>query len=141
MAYDPSQFEAVRRGLQRQYGSQSAMNEYARFLAQQRGQRNLGEFRRAVTEQLPTFARAFGQRGLRGQGVQSGVFNRAIKQFGQETARQRGYLEQDLAEEQRGFQMREAQYKSDYEQALADLEQSKPRQIAETALGLIGLNR
>lgn len=139
MAYDPSMFEARRRGLTQQYGAQSAMNEYARMLAQQRGSRSLGEFQRGITQQIPQFGRAYGQRGLQAQGVRSGLFNRALKQFGEESTRQRGYLTQDLAEEQRGFQLRENQYKSDLEQALADLESEKARAIAQSAQGLLNL--
>jgi ClpP class serine protease len=115
------------------------MNEYARFLAQQRGSRSLGEFERGVVKQLPQISSAYGQRGLQARGVRSGIFNRAIKEFGQEAARQRGYMTQDLAEEQRGFQLRETQGRSDLEQALADLEAEKARAIAESAQGLLNL--
>lgn len=139
MAYDPSMFENRRRGLTQQYGAESAMNEYARMLAQQRGSRSLGEFQRQVTKQIPQFARSFGRKGLQGQGIRSGLFNRAISEFGQEAARQQGYTVQDLAEEQRQFQLREAQAKSNLEQALLDLESEKARQIAESAQGLLSL--
>lgn len=139
MAYDPSMFENRRRGLTQQYGAESAMNEYARMLAQQRGSRSLGEFQRGVTKQIPQFGRAFGRKGLQGQGVKSGLFNRAIKEFGQEAARQQGYTTQDLADEQRQFQFKEAQAKSGLEQSLLDLEAEKARQIAESAQGLLSL--
>ena len=115
------------------------MNEYARMLAQQRGSRSLGEFQRGVTKQIPQFARSFGRKGLQAQGVKSGLFNRAIKEFGQEAARQQGYTTQDLADEQRQFQLREAQAKSNLEQSLLDLESEKARQIAESAQGLLAL--
>lgn len=139
MAYDPSMFENRRRGLTQQYGAESAMNEYARMLAQQRGSRSLGEFQRQVTKQIPQFGRSFGRKGLQGQGVKSGLFNRAIKEFGQEAARQQGYTTQDLADEQRQFQLREAQARSGLEQSLLDLESEKARQIAESAQGLLAL--
>jgi len=139
MAYDPSMFESRRRGLTQQYGAESAMNEYARFLAQQRGSRSLGEFQRQVTKQIPTFARSFGRKGLVGQGIKSGIFNRALKEFGEEATRQRGYTQQDLADEQRQFQLREAQAKSNLEQSLLDLESEKARQIAQSAQGLLAL--
>lgn len=139
MAYDPSMFESRRRGLTQQYGAESAMNEYARMLAQQRGSRSLGEFQRGVTKQIPTFARSFGRKGLYGQGIKSGLFNRAISEFGQEAARQQGYTAQDLADEQRQFQLKEASAKSGLEQSLLDLEAEKARQIAESAQGLLSL--
>jgi hypothetical protein len=139
MAYDPSMFESRRRGLTQQYGAESAMNEYARMLAQQRGSRSLGEFQRQVTKQIPQFGRSFGRKGLYGQGIKSGLFNRAIKEFGEEASRQQGYTTQDLADEQRQFQLREAQAKSSLEQSLLDLESEKARQIAESAQGLLSL--
>jgi hypothetical protein len=139
MAYDPSMFENRRRGLTQQYGAESAMNEYARMLAQQRGSRSLGEFQRQVTKQIPQFGRSFGRKGLQAQGVKSGLFNRAIKEFGEEASRQQGYTTQDLAEEQRQFQLRETQARSGLEQSLLDLESEKARQIAESAQGLLAL--
>ena len=67
------------------------------------------------------------------------MFNRAIKEFGQEASRQQGYTTQDLADEQRQFQFKEAQAKSGLEQSLLDLEAEKARQIAESAQGLLSL--
>jgi hypothetical protein len=139
MAYDPSLFEAQRRAATGAYASQSAANEYARFLAQQRGSRNLAAFERQTVGQIPQFSRGFGRRGLYGQGVRSGLFNRALSSFGEEAARQRRYLEQDIAQGQQEFGLREAQYRSGLEQQLADIESQKARQIAETAAGLLNL--
>lgn len=139
MAYDPSVFEAQRRAATGSFAAQSAANEYARFLAQQRGSRSLGALERQTVGQIPQFARSFGRRGLRTQGVRSGLFNRALSSFGEEAARQRRYLEQDIAQEQQGFGLREAQYRSGLEQQLADIEREKARQIAETASGLLNL--
>ena len=140
MAYDPSVYERRRRGIFGQYDAQSAMNEYARFLSQQRGSRQLGAFQRGVTEQIPTFGRTFGKRGLYGQGVKSGVFNRALSRFGEESARQQGYLESDIAAQQREFDLRGAEYAASRESALADLESQKLADIGQTASGLLGLS-
>ena len=140
MAYDPSVYEARRRGILGQYDAQSAMNEYARFLSQQRGSRQLGAFQRGVTEQIPTFGRTFGKRGLYGQGVKSGVFNRALSRFGEEYARKQGYLESDIAAQQREFDLRGAEYAASRESALADLESQKLADIGQTASGLLGLS-
>lgn len=139
MAYDPSVFEARRRGLQQNFAAQSAMNEYARFLSQQRGSRQLGEFQRGVTKAIPTFGRTYGKRGLYGQGVKSGLFNRALGEFGSETARQQAQLEQDIAQQQRQYELQGAGYQAQYEGALADLEGEKARLIGETATGLLNL--
>lgn len=139
MAYDPSAFEARRRGLEQNFAAQSAVNEYARFLAQQRGSRQLGEFQRNVTQTIPKFGRTYGKRGLYGQGVKSGVFGQALSTFGQESARQRSQLEQDIAQQQRQYELQGAGYQAQYESALADLEGEKARLIGETATGLLNL--
>ena len=62
-----------------------------------------------------------------------------LKEFGEEATRQRGYTQQDLADEQRQFQLREASAKGTLEQSLADLESEKARSIAESAQGLLAL--
>jgi hypothetical protein len=139
MAYDPSLFEARRRGLQQQYSAQSALNEYARFLSQQRGSRQVGEFQRGLVEQIPKFGRSYGKRGLYGSGIKSGIFNKALSQFGEEAARRRSEIEQGLAEQQRQYDLQGAAYQTQYEQSLADLEAEKARIIGETAAGLLGL--
>lgn len=139
MAYDPSAFEAQRRAAQGGFAAQSAMNEYARFLAQQRGRRDIQAFERETAAQIPRFGRSFGRRGLYGQGVRSGIFNRALSDFGQAVTRQRGELQQGLEQEERGFQLRQSQFQSALENALADIEAQKARQISETATGLLNL--
>lgn len=139
MAYDPSLFEAERRGLAQQFEAQSAMNEYARFLAQQRGTRQLGEFQEGVRKQVPRFGRVYGRRGLYGQGINSGLFNRAVGEFGAQAATQQQQLQQQLAEQQREFELTGANYLANYQAALADLEARKAREIGATAAGLLNL--
>ena len=139
MAYDPSLFEANRRALTSQYGAQSAMNAYRKFLSQRRGQRTMEEFERGVERQAPKLTSNIAQRGLYGQGIRSGIYNRAMTDFGTEAARQRGFLEQDIAEEQRQFDIQQRQLLSDLESSLADLETQKARQIAADAAALLQL--
>ena len=139
MVYDPSRFEARRRGISSQYAAESAMNEYARFLAQQRGSRQLGEFQRNVTQAVPKYGRTYGKRGLYGQGVNSGIFGQALSTFGEESARQRSQLESDIYQQQRQYELQGAGYLANYERALADLEGEKARLIGDTATGLLNL--
>ncbi len=105
------------------------MNEYARMLAQTRGSRSLGDFERNVTAQIPQFGRTYGKRGLYGQGIKSGIFNRALGEFGANAARSRGRLQEDIAQEQRGFDLRGEQYLSDYDRLMKDIaeEEESPK--------------
>lgn len=139
MAYDPSIYEAERRGLAQQYEAQSAMNEYARFLAQQRGQREYGDWQTQVKEQVPKFGRTYGRRGLFGRGINSGIFNRALSQFGSDVAARQQLLQQQMQQEQQQYELTGANYLAAYQNALADLEARKAREIGETAAGLLSL--
>lgn len=139
MAYDPSLFEANRRALTSQYGATAAMNAYRKFLSQRRGERSLGAFERGVERELPRVTSSYGQRGLYGQGIRSGIYNRGMQDFATEAARQRGYLTEDIAEEQRQFDIQQRQLLSNLESSLADLETQKARQIAADAAALLQL--
>lgn len=139
MAYNPAEFERRRRATGSAFTAQSAMNEYARMLAQTRGSRNLGDFERSVTQAIPQFGRTYGKRGLYGQGVKSGLFSRALGEFGAESSRQQSQLEQDIAQQQRQYELQGAGYQAQYEGALADLEGEKARLIGDTATGLLNL--
>ncbi len=139
MAFDPSLFEANRRGLSRQYGATAAMNAYRKFLSQRRGERSLEEYERGVERQIPKLTSNIAQRGLYGQGVRSGIYNRALTDFGTEAVRQRGYLAEDIAGEQQGFDIQQRQLLAELESQLGDLETQKARQIAADAAALLQL--
>jgi hypothetical protein len=115
------------------------MNEYARMLAQTRGSRSLGDFERNVTQAIPQFGRTYGKRGLYGQGVKSGIFNRALGEFGANAARSRGRLQEDIAQEQRGFDLRGEQYLSDYDRLMKDIAEEEASAIAQTSASLLNL--
>ena len=139
MAYDPSRYEARQRAYSGAFEAQSAMNEYARMLAQTRGSRQLGDFRRSVTEQVPVFGRTYGKRGLYGQGVKSGIFSKALSDFGARTTRDEARLLEDLAGQQRQYDLTGSQYLRQYESQLADMEGERARDIGNTASGLLAL--
>lgn len=139
MAFDPSLFERRRRSYEQQYGAQTAMGAYQRFLSQTRGQRQQQAYQRGVEEQLPRVTSSYGKRGLYGKGVRSGVYRRGLEQFGMEAARQRGYMSEDLENTLRGYDLQQALALSNYEQNLADLEAEKARQIAADAAALLEL--
>lgn len=139
MAYNPAEFERRRRATGSAFTAQSAMNEYARMLAQTRGSRNLGDFERSVTQAIPQFGRTYGKRGLYGQGVKSGIFGKALGDFGAQSARQRGRLQEDITQEQRGFDLRGEQYLSDYDRLMADIREEEADVIARTAGDILNL--
>ena len=139
MAFDPSLFESRRRSLEQQYGAQTALGAYQRFLSQTRGQRQQQAYQRGVEQELPRLTSRYARRGLYGQGVRSGVYRRGLEQFGEEAARQRGFMSEDMANALRGYDLQQSLALRNYEQSLADLEAEKARQIAADAAALLEL--
>lgn len=142
MAYDPAAYERQRRNLQSNFANQAALNAYQRYLSDTQANRGISEIQDAafgVKREVPRLTSAFGQRGLQGKGVKSGVYNRALTDYGTQRAKELGYAQQDLASAQRGYDLRGTQYASTYEQSLADLEAQKAAQIAADAAALLNL--
>lgn len=137
MVYDPTAFERRRRANQGGFAAESSVNEYARFLAQTRGTRAQQNFERGVTRQIPQFGRSYGKRGLYGAGVKSGLFNQALSMFGADAARRRAELGEDIAGEQRQYQLRGENLLSAYDRTDKDI--SEEESIAQTAQSLLNL--
>jgi len=147
MAYDPSLFEQQRRGLQTNYAQQQALNAYRRYLAETTGQRPITQLQEAAFKttsggglgEVPKLTSSYARRGLTGQGVRSGVYNRALGQYANDRARALGYAQTDLANQLRGYDLGQAQGLENYQQGLADIESNKARQIAADAAALLAL--
>ena len=139
IAYDPSLFEANRRTATNRYGAESAMNAYRQFLSKTRGRRNIGQYDREVKKAAPKLTSSYGQRGLYGQGIRSGIYNRGMADFGQEAVRQRGYLTEDLSESDRQYDISQRQLLASLQSSLADMETDKARQISQDAQALLQL--
>lgn len=147
MAFDPSYFEQQRRNLFQNYAQQAALNAYQRYLAETRGQRPITELEESAfgfspsgqMGQVPKLTSSYARRGLTGQNVRSGIYDRALQSYAKERAKQLGYAREDLAGTQRGYDLAEAQGKAGYETGLQDLESQKARQIAADAQALLNL--
>ena len=71
MAYNPADYEARRRGYVSQYGTTGAMNAYANFLSQQRGNRERQNLNEQYDKATPQLVRNFARRGMVGPNVRS----------------------------------------------------------------------
>ena len=133
MSYNPADYEARRRGYTQQYGATGAMNAYANFLAQQRGTRE----RRGITEQYdraqPQLVAGYSRRGMVGPNVQSGLFARGLQDFAKQRARTYSEFDQGQQEQQRGYELGEAQRLEAFRNQLADMESEKAQTIADAA--------
>jgi hypothetical protein len=136
MAYDPSLFEARRRGYTENYAATAAANQYSRSLAQQRGSRARQAALRQYETAQPQLVRAYSQRNLVSPNVRSGLFSRAMQEFGRERARGLSEFDMDLQEQMRGFDLEDARLLQQYRQMLGDLEADKAREIANAAAQL-----
>ena len=133
MSYNPADYEARRRGYTQQYGATGAMNAYANFLSQQRGTRE----RRGITEQYdkaqPQLVAGYSRRGMVGPNVRSGLFARGLQDFAKQRARTYSEFDQGQQEQQRGYELGEAQRLEAFRNQLADMESEKANTIAEAA--------
>lgn len=137
MAYDPSIYEARRRGLQQTYAAEGAMNAYQQFVTQQRGQRSIADLTRQYEQAAPRMVSAQTRRGLMGPGVRSGISRRALQEFAQQRIRQQSDLERQLQESAYGYDLAERRRQEMFQQALADLEMEKAREIAQSAQSIL----
>lgn len=147
MAFDPSIYEAARRNLLAQYSQQAAMNAYRQYLARTQAQRGIEDYARRAfgptatggLGEVPRLTSSYARRGLYGQGVRSGAYERALNEYARRRAQTMGQAREDLATSMRGYELAETGARSEYETGLADLERQKARQIAEDAQSLLNL--
>ncbi len=133
MSYNPADYEARRRGYTQQYGASGAMNAYANFLSQQRGTRE----RQGITEQYdkaqPQIVAGYSRRGMVGPNVRSGLFARGLQDFAKQRARTYSEFDQGQQEQQRLYDLTEAQRLESFRNQLADMEMDKAQTIADAA--------
>ena len=135
--FDPSVYEARKRGLTQGYAAEGAMNAYQQFVSQQRGQRGIADLTRQYEKAAPATVAAYGRRGLGGPNVRSGVTMRALRELAQQRIREQSDLERQLRESAMGYDLSERRRQEMYQSALQDLEAEKAREIAESARSIL----
>jgi len=138
-SFDPSMFEQRRRGLQRNYSADSAMNAYQRFLSQRRGERNYADMTQQYQEQAPRFVSSYSRRNLLAPNVRSGVFGQALQRFDSERAKQLARAREATQEADYGYELQGRSATSAYQDALLEMELDKYRQIQNDAMQLMAL--
>ena len=133
MSYNPADYEARRRGYTQQYAATGAMNAYANFLSQQRGNRGRRDMMEQYNKAQPQVVAGYSRRGLVGPNVKSGIFASGLQDFAKQRARNLGEYDQGIAEEQRGYDLGEAQRLEAFRNQLADMESEKAQTIADAA--------
>lgn len=138
---DSGYYEAQRRGVEDQFAASMAANTYSRTLAQQRGSRDINLFRQGFQRSFPGYRATFGQRGLGGGGVGSGVMQRSMRNYLGDYNKQLNTMRSDVTDQLRGFDLTGAQYQSQRTSALADIELQKAREIAFAAQNIEALRQ
>ena len=137
MAYDPSLFEARRRGYEQSYGSNAAMNAYSRFLAEQGGVKQRESLTRSYDKMLPQLMGSYGRRNIAGPKVSSGIQRAGLGEFAMNKMRDFSSLTESLAQQNRQYDLQSSQLQAALQQNLADLEADKARQIAMDAQAIL----
>ena len=133
MSYNPADYEARRRGYTQQYAATGAMNAYANFLSQQRGTRDRTNMMQQYDKAQPQVVSGYSRRGLVGPNVKSGIFARGLQDFAKQRAQSFGEFDQGQQEQQRGYDLSEAQRLEAFRNQLADMESEKAQTIADAA--------
>jgi hypothetical protein len=131
--YDSGAYERQKRDIEYDYGNQATTNAYGRFLSQQRGERQLGDMSRSFQNSYAPYKAQFGQRGLAGPGINSGVQHQAMQNYVGDYMRNYGWAQQDLTQQLQQYDMNQANLDAFHQQSLADLEAQKAQQIASDA--------
>lgn len=109
-----------------------AQNAYSRFLAQQRGSRDLAELDRTKTAGLGRMGAAYGRRGL----ATSGIFQNAQNEYGSNWLQQKQDINDGLMQALQRLEFADQNAKNQYQQTEADVEAQKQSDILATAASL-----
>lgn len=127
-------FEPQRRAAEWQRDSNRARNAYARFVSQRRFGRDLGAFDQGVNDTFGggRFGGQYSRRGLVNSGIYQQALNRKLMDFQQK----RRDISDAYQDEQRGFDMNDADTDASYNNTLADIEARRRQAIADAAAAL-----
>jgi hypothetical protein len=109
------------------------MNAYANFLSQQRGTRGRQDMMQQYDKAQPQVVSGYSRRGLVGPNVKSGIFARGLQDFAKQRAQSFGEFDQGQQEQQRSYDLSEAQRLEAFKNQLADMESEKAQTIADAA--------
>lgn len=132
MAYNEQ--GAIRRRLQ-----QSLANQQAAFLGQQRGRRRISDVQRQYMEGYQPLLASYGQRGLAGVGVQSGIMRGGLSKYAENMQKDLGSETQNMQDELNEIAMNEAGQQADLEDFLTSLRLRKQQDILDSATALRSL--
>lgn len=120
----------------RQRLAESLANQQAAFLGQMRGKRNIADITRTYTEGYRPVQAAYGQRGLGGPNVKSGIRRRGLAKYAETMQRELGRETENMQNELNNIAATEAAQQSSLDAYLNELQLSKAQQIMADAAAL-----
>ncbi len=115
---------------------QSLANQAAAFQGQKRGTRNLETINRNYSEGYQPVAASFGQRGLGGANVKSGIRRSGLARYAEKFQRDLGAETQNIQDDANNVALQDASQQSDLEDYIAQIRLQKAQQIMATAASL-----
>ena len=109
-----------------------AMNSYARFLAQQRGNRQAMDIDVAGAKGLGKLGASYAQRGL----SSSGIRERGVGEYGAGWQRQKQDVLTGMTEQLRQLDLQDAATVAEYDSLMQEINREKERRIIEAAAAL-----
>jgi hypothetical protein len=114
----------------------SLANQQAALLGQMRGTRNIEDVRQQGLEGFQPFAASFGQRGLAGPNVASGIQRSGLERYAANLQKNIGGAEMSLQEDLNRIALEEANSQNELQQYIADQNRQKQNDILQAALTL-----
>lgn len=138
---DTGYYEASRRSINDQYGTDSTMNAYGRFLSQQRGSRSLGDMTQGFQRGYAPMRSQYGARGLSGGGLRSGAMQGAMQRYVGDYYQNYGRQAQDITQGLQQYDLEQARLNSWRTRSMADLDLQQAQEIARAAQNIEALKQ
>ena len=110
----------------------TAANQYARFVSQQRWNRDRDDAGQAYGQARNRFATPYLRRGVQN----SGIYKQGLTNFVADRAKQESRFNQDYTASIGQYDQNDAEYATAYQQQLADIEMEKQARIRDIAAQL-----
>ena len=120
----------------RQRLAESLANQQSAFMGQLRGKRNIADITRTYTEGYRPVQAAYGQRGLGGPNVKSGIRRAGLAKYAETMQRELGRETENIQSELNNIAVIEAGQQSSLDAYLNELQLSKAQQIMADAAAL-----
>ena len=116
--------------------TQSVANRQAAFLGQQRGTRKIDDLTKQLKEGFNPKVGQYGERGLQGPGVTSGIARKGLEDYAAGYQKQIGEVEMDLQNENNARVAQESSDQASLDEYIQQLNLQKQRDMVNSAVAL-----